>query len=114
MGTFSGAATWVTGSAAVLAAVVYLTAQARRMLRRVRNGLRAIAAIHDIVERELEHNHGSSMKDDVHGMAVAIGVLQREHDEDRRVVQMLLAIAARNHPDDPWLRRLTEPPREDT
>lgn len=31
-----------------------------------------------LASKELEHNHGSSVKDDVHGIAVSVGYLQRE------------------------------------
>lgn len=31
-----------------------------------------------LASKELEHNHGSSVKDDVHGIAVSVGLLQRE------------------------------------
>jgi len=41
---------------------------------------RVVHAIDRVVERELEHNGGGSIKDDVHGIAVAIGHLQRRVD----------------------------------
>lgn len=45
---------------------------------------RVVHAIDKVVERELEYNGGGSIKDDVHGIAVAIGHLQRrvDHLED--------------------------------
>lgn len=68
------ALTMIGAAAAAVAGLAYL----------IRLGLkaaRALDAIQTVVERELEHNHGSSMKDDVHGMARAIGKLQRQVDD---------------------------------
>jgi hypothetical protein len=96
MANVSEAALWVAAIAAGVAGLVYLGRGARK-------GLQAIGAIQDIVERELEHNHGSSIKDDVHGMAVAIGKLQRDREEDRELLDNALQLAAKHHPDDAWL-----------
>lgn len=60
----------LAGAAAGLAGLLYLLGRARRAAR-------VLDAIQALVERELEHNHGGSIKDDVHGTAVAVGVLQR-------------------------------------
>lgn len=65
---------WVLASAALIAALIYLIRGARKVLRIVR-------AIQNVVEGELEHNHGSSMKDDVHGIAVTVGNLARDVDD---------------------------------
>lgn len=89
-------ALWIAGIAAGIAGLVYIA-------RGIRNVVQAIAAIQNIVERELEHNHGSSMKDDTHGMAVAIGKLQRDRDDDRRRLNRALRLAAKHHPEDAWL-----------
>lgn len=86
----------IAAVAAAVAGLVYLA-------RGARNVVQAIAAIQHIVERELEHNHGSSMKDDTHGMAVAIGKLQRDRDDDRRRLNRALRLAAKHHPEDAWL-----------
>lgn len=53
------------------------------------------AAIKRIDERtkELEHNGGGSMKDDTHGTALGLGLLQRR-------VDTFLAVAAVHHPAD--------------
>lgn len=64
---------WILAAAALIAALVYLIRFGRKVLRIVR-------AIQHVVEGELEHNHGSSIKDDVHGIAVATGKLQRDVD----------------------------------
>lgn len=57
--------------------------------------------------RELEHNHGGSMKDDMTGLAVSMGDLQRRQDEsearaqaDRTAVNAALTLAAKHHPED--------------
>jgi hypothetical protein len=96
MPSISDTALWLAAVAAGAAGLTYLA-------RVVRNVVRAIAAIQHIVERELEHNHGSSMKDDMTGMAVAIGKLQRDRDADRRRLSRALRMAARHHPEDAWL-----------
>jgi hypothetical protein len=87
---------WLAGIAAGLTALVYLA-------RGILNVVRTIDAIQHIVERELEHNHGGSIKDDTHGMAVAIGKLQRDRDDDRRRLNRALRLAAKHHPEDAWL-----------
>lgn len=79
-------------AAAVLAALVYL---GKKLLVIVQ----AVLAIHAIVQRELEHNHGSSIKDDIYGMARSFGETQRLLDD---VVEAL----RRQHPDDPLFRQL--------
>lgn len=68
------------GAAALLAAILYLFNLARKATRFVR---RYLTRIRDLLEGELEHNHGSSMKDDVHGIAVSVGKLQRDVDDMR-------------------------------
>ena len=42
-----------------------------------------VAALEELVRRELTHNHGSSIKDDVHGLAVGMGSLGRDLDQLR-------------------------------
>lgn len=54
------------------------------LIRVLWRALRLIGVMHDIVTRELEHNHGSSIKDDVYGTAVALGQTQRRLDEVER------------------------------
>lgn len=68
-------------SAAVLAALAVIGRALRSGLAWCRMVARQLRAVGDIVERELEHNHGSSIKDDVHGIAVAVGLLQRRAAE---------------------------------
>lgn len=88
--------TWGAVAAAGVAGLLYLSGK-------VRSAFRAIDAIQHLVERELDHNHGSSMKDDIHGMAVAIGILQRDREEDRELLDHALTLAQKHHPDDAWL-----------
>lgn len=71
-------------AAAVLAALAMIGRSLRSGLAWCRKVARQLQAMGDIVERELEHNHGSSMKDDVHGIAVAVGLLQRRYGEQAR------------------------------
>lgn len=78
-------------AAAALGAVIYLGQKALRLAQ-------AVLAIQNIVQRELEHNHGSSMKDDVYGMAIALGRAARRLDEFEEALR-------RQHPDDPLFRR---------
>jgi hypothetical protein len=54
---------------------------------------KVVRAMDEIISRELEHNHGSSIKDDITGIAVAVGLLQRaaaelarKQDEDIRAL----------------------------
>lgn len=94
---------WFAAVAAGLTGLGYLTRQVRRGARKVREMVDAVRAIRHLVERELDHNHGSSMKDDIHGMAVAIGLLQRARESDRRRLDRALRLAAKHHPEDAWL-----------
>lgn len=69
--------------AAIAAAVIYL-------FRLLRAAVLKLDRLDKLASKELEHNHGSSMKDDVHGLAVAFGHMQREvgalrHDFDTHV-----------------------------
>ena len=80
-------AAYTVTAGAVLSAVGYI-------ITKVRKAARSLDAIEDlvnllpdmqaIVARELEHNHGSSMKDDMHGVAVSVGKLQRRQDDLER------------------------------
>lgn len=91
---------WIVGAAAVLGALAYIA-------RWVRRATRTLQAVHRIVERELDagdtcepvatvvareltNNHGSSLKDDVDGIAVAVGALSRQVDDiDERLTNHL-------------------------
>lgn len=67
---------WVVGLAALVTATLYLMRQASRAFR-------FIEQIHDLTTRELEHTGNpddDSMKDDLHGIAVSLGRLQRRVD----------------------------------
>lgn len=47
------------------------------LIPRIRAGFRVLDSLEAIVTRELTHNHGTSMKDDVYGTAIA----SRRHGE---------------------------------
>lgn len=64
---------------------VALISQAHRTGKRLK-------AIDERTERELDHNHGSSIKDDTKGTAIAVGQMQRRLDT-------FLAVAAVHHPE---------------
>lgn len=51
------------------------------LFRKARKAFQWIETVHRITTRELTHNHGSSMKDDTHGLAVALGEVQRRMDD---------------------------------
>lgn len=63
----------VIGAAAFVAALGYFALLARR-------GLRWLRGLHSVVNHELTHNHGTSIKDDVHGIALTVGTLARTVD----------------------------------
>lgn len=60
----------VVGLASVIAAAGYL-------VKKVRAGVHILDRIERLVGRELEANHGSSMKDDITGIAFTVGNLWR-------------------------------------
>lgn len=64
---------------------VALIGQAHRTGKRLK-------AIDVRTARELDHNHGSSIKDDTHGTARAVGLLTRRLDT-------FLGVAAIHHPE---------------
>lgn len=71
------------------------------MFRRLRASFRAVEdlsallamteGLRDLVERELNHNHGSSLKDDVHGIALGV---QRAHNRVDQVVGVVEELQA--------------------
>lgn len=82
----------IIGAAAFLKAALYIAYGVRFVVHK-------LDQIDEITQRELSHNHGTSIKDDVHGLAVSIGSLQRESDEERRRVNAVLGLAAEHHPE---------------
>jgi hypothetical protein len=62
---------WIVLAGAVLTALGYLIRLGRRIIR-------YLTAAHDLLEHELTHNHGSSMKDDTRGTNVIVTALQRD------------------------------------
>lgn len=69
--TYEGVAAGIVFVGAVLTALGYLIRLGRKLIRYV-------VALHNTVERELNHNHGTSIKDDTYGTAVIVGTLQRD------------------------------------
>ncbi len=90
---------------AVLVALGYLVKLARSAARR-------LDAIDRLTSRELEHNHGTSMKDDVHGIAVALGKVQHQVDDlDAQLAYIdtrldhTISLAQKHHPETDWNQR---------
>lgn len=71
----------IIGSAATLAALVIIGRAIRSAGRWLAHMTRMVRAIEHVVQRELDHNHGSSLKDDVTGIALAVGKLGRQVDD---------------------------------
>lgn len=69
--------TLVTLVAAALAALGFI-------VRMTWKGFRVVERVHELVDHELTPNDGSSMRDDVAAIAVAVGELQRDFHELRR------------------------------
>lgn len=91
---------WIVGAAALLAAIAYLARFVRRTSQRLYAILRIVEReldagdqsepVKTVVQRELTNNHGSSIKDDVDGIAVAVGALSRQVDDiDERLTTHL-------------------------
>lgn len=66
--------------ASVVAAAAFLTATAY-LFRLLREAVRRLLALNELAEQELTRNHGSSMKDDIHGIAVTVGLLSRDVED---------------------------------
>lgn len=77
---------------ATLAAVAAGVAGSLYLGRKLVRFLRALDRISRLVEHELTNNGGSSMKDDVHGIAVNVGMLQSDFRELGRRVETLEAL----------------------
>lgn len=75
----------IVGGAGLIGACAYLW-------RVGRNLARVLNTILTIVRRELEGNHGSSMKDDMTGVAYTVGMLWRRVEDLERHQR-------RHHPD---------------
>lgn len=73
---------WILYSAAVTAALGVLLVSTVKVVRRLFSWGRVIGTrvqtVTALVERELQHDSGRSMKDDVHGLAVSMGLMQRQ------------------------------------
>ena len=73
--------------AAVTAAIVLLYRTGVGMVRR-------LDALDQLLTRELTHNHGTAMKDDLHGIAVSVGMIQRTQDDTLADVAQLHELVA--------------------
>ena len=65
------------GTLAALATMIAFIGAGMRGMYRI---ARKVDELNTVARRELEHNHGSSIKDDVHGLAIAMGQLGRDVD----------------------------------
>lgn len=93
--------------AAVLAALAVIARQLRSGLAWCRKVARQLQAIDAIVQRELEHGRGDTMSDELHHVAVAVGLLQRRAAEttrkqqrDARDIRELRELIEHHHPPD--------------
>lgn len=73
-------------AAGAVTAFLYLAGRILNAVRFVVRVFRALDAAAPVILKELRHNGGSSMKDDLHGIAQAVGDLQRRvTDLEQRV-----------------------------
>jgi hypothetical protein len=79
----------VTGSATTIAALAAGVAGLGYLIRLVHRWATMLGKLLDLAEHELTHNHGTSIKDDVHGLALSVKVLQDTTDELRDEVTTL-------------------------
>lgn len=82
---------WILAAAALLGALAYIGGKLRRgvhlldaLERLVQDNTEVTTATHQVVDRELEQNHGSSMKDDLTGVVYTVGNLWGEVEQLRR------------------------------
>lgn len=95
--------TAITGAlAGTLALAGALTLAIRRGWRGLRNLVHTIDRIEHVLNRELTHNHGTSIKDDITGLAVGLGTLHREVDSIGTRVDTLASLTSKHHPEDTW------------
>ena len=71
----------LTDLAAWVAVLAVIGAPLGVLARSVLKLLNLVRQLQDLAARELTHNRGTSMKDDLHGVALALGSLQRAHDD---------------------------------
>lgn len=83
----------VVGLVALITGLGILTRWALRALRALMRTVEWVESIHAITSRELDSDNGAStedpgnLKDDVHGIAVALGQLQRRVDSAAKQIQ---------------------------
>lgn len=70
--------THLTDSATTLAALAAGVAGIGYLIRVARRWARILERLYALADHELRHNHGGSMKDDLHGLAVASRQISEE------------------------------------
>jgi hypothetical protein len=89
-------ATWVVLVGAAFTVLGHLARKARNVARKLDRLEELLRPAAKTVAKELTPNTGSSMKDDLHGMAVSLGEAQRRLD-DLETGQEGLAAGQRRH-----------------
>lgn len=74
METAAGLVGIIVATAALLGAIGYL-------VNRVRRAWKVVVAVINVINRELHHNGGSSMKDDVTNLTRAVNLVARQVDD---------------------------------
>ncbi len=90
----------LTDTTLALTAVMALGTAVGYLVRRLRKAARVLDVIERVVQRELNHNHGGSVKDDTAGTALAVGRLARTVDNLVHRVSDLEHTRAIHHPDE--------------
>lgn len=79
---FTELAALVAAIAALIVGVGVIVRAALRALRAMRRALEWVESIHDLTQRELElASSDGTVAEELHGVAVSLGVLQRRADE---------------------------------
>lgn len=109
--TYTISAEGIVAAAAVLGALLYLGRKALGMFRKVETvgelvdgevldrltrAEETLTNIQELLESELTHNHGSSMKDDVYGVARGLGQMQRVVEDLTAQLSQLAAAQRRS------------------
>lgn len=85
---------WLATAGAGLAAVGYLFRKVRAFARWISTLVETAETLLALARKELEHNHGSSIKDDVHGTALSVDHLAHRVDD---LYDALATLAEANH-----------------
>ncbi len=76
-------------AAGAVTAFLYLAGRLLTGVRFVVRVFHAIDAAAPVILKELQHNSGSSMKDDMHGLALSVGDLQRRVGDQEKQLKAL-------------------------